>query len=80
MQTRLRNHLTKYKIFSSEQHGFRKTLTTDKATYTLTNEILTAMSNKSKAGAIFCDTEEALDCVNHNVLLLKMECYGIIGK
>jgi hypothetical protein len=46
-------------------------LTTDNATYTLTNKILTAMNNKSKEGGIFCDKEEALDCVNHNVLYSK---------
>jgi len=57
MQTRLKSHLTKYNIFSSEQYGFRKNLTTENATYTLTNEILTAMNNKSIAGGIFCDIE-----------------------
>ena len=38
------------------------------------------MNNKSKAGGIFCDTEKAFDFVNHNILLLKMELYRIIGK
>jgi hypothetical protein len=80
MQTRLMNHLTKYNILSSEQYGFRENLTTDSATYQLTYEILTAMNNKSKVGGIFCDTEKASDFVNCNILLLKMELYGIIGK
>jgi len=62
-------YLTKYSILSWEQYGFRENLTTDNATYQLTYEILTAM-NKSKA----------FDFVNHNILLLKMELYRIIGK
>ena len=80
MQTRLKSHPTKYNIFSSEQYGFRKNLTTEIATCTLTYEILITMNNKSIAGGILCDTEQELDCVNHNVLLLRMEFYGIIGK
>jgi hypothetical protein len=55
MKTRLMSYLTKYNIWSSEQCGFKQNLTTDNTTYTLTNGNLTAMNNKSKAGAIFCD-------------------------
>ena len=80
MQTRLINHLTKYNILSSQQYGFRENLTTDNATYQLTYEISTAMNNKSKAGDIFCDTEKAFGFFNHNILLFKMELYGMIGK
>jgi hypothetical protein len=65
-------------ILSSE-HGFRENQITDNATYTMTNKILTAMNNESKAGGIFCDTERAFDCVNH-ILYVKMEFYGITGK
>jgi hypothetical protein len=46
----------------------------------MTYDVLTAMNNKSKAGGIFCDTEKAFDFVNHNILLLRMELNGIIGK
>jgi hypothetical protein len=60
------SHSTKYNILSSEQYTFRKNLTTDNATYTLTNKILTAMNNKSKARGILCDVENTSDCVNHN--------------
>jgi hypothetical protein len=38
------------------------------------------MNNKSRAEGILCDTEKGFDCVNHNILLLKIEFYGIIGK
>jgi hypothetical protein len=46
----------------------------------LTQEILTALNNKIKVSGIFCDLHKAFDCVNHVILLSKMEFYGIIGK
>jgi hypothetical protein len=40
---------------------------------------LSALNNKRIVGAIFFDLEKAFDCVNHDILLAKMEYYGIRG-
>jgi hypothetical protein len=54
-------------------------LGTDKAAYKLINDILAALNNKQIVGRMFFDLEKAFDWVNHDILLVKMEYYGIRG-
>jgi len=80
MQTRILKHLPKYNILSTEHYGFRIGLKTDNTIYKLTTEILNAVNNELLVGGVFCDLEEAFDCVDRGILLSELNFSGINGK
>jgi hypothetical protein len=76
---RLLQHTETNNILTTEQFGFRSGASTIKASYRLTDQILKALNNKMMVGGIFCDLHKTFDCINHNILLTKLEFYGIRG-
>jgi hypothetical protein len=62
-----------------QQFGFRKGIPNQKAISTPTDNILTAINPWQEVEGIFCDLSKAFDCVNHETLLGKFNCYRIYG-
>ena len=52
----------------------------EQASFLLINNTVTAMNSNLKIGGILCNLQKAFDCVNHKILLDKLEIYGIEGK
>ena len=74
------SHIDMNNICVQEHYGFRTHSSTEQTAFTSINSILTAMNSNQMVGGILCDLQKAFDCVNHKILLEKLELCGVEGK
>ena len=72
--------LVRYQILFESQYGFRKGHNTTHAILDFIKTIEEAIEQNQYAIGIFCDLSKAFDTLNHEILLLKLDHYGIRGK
>ena len=72
-------YLDKHKLFYNSQYGFRKDHSCSDAIMELTSEILKNKEHGMHTASIFIDLSKAFNTLDPNILLLKMNRYGIRG-
>ena len=64
-------------IFSKYQCGFRKGFSTQYTLLVMIEKIKNARDNKQFCAAILTDLSKAFDCICHDVLITKLNAYGV---
>ena len=74
---RARQFLQKHSILSPTQYGFRPMLSTSDATPDLLTSTYDNINNHQYTALLFLDLKKAFYTVNHEILINKMDDYGI---
>ena len=73
------NFLLEEDILTSRQFGYRKKHNTIHGVLNLTEEIKNILDNKRVCSALFIDLKGAFDTIDIDIMLEKLEHYGIRG-
>jgi hypothetical protein len=79
MYNSLTSFIIKNNILTEAQHGFRANKSTETASQSFLESIQDAVDRGQHAIEIFFDLTKAYDVINHDILLGKLNSYGIRG-
>ena len=68
------------KLFYTNQYGFRDDHSTELATLELIDRVNEDLDNKKYPIAIYMDLSKAFDTLDHNIMLFKLQYYGVSGS
>ena len=78
VSTRVLDYVDKFNILSPHQFGFRKNFGTEYAILDIYEKLLSNLDTGLNTCSIFLDLAKAFDTVSHNILLRKLDKYGIL--
>lgn len=76
---RLDTFIDKHNILMDSQYGFRSSRSTSMALMELVEEITGCVDSKKYGVGIFIDLKKAFDTIDHEILIKKMDIYGVRG-
>ena len=77
MYNRLYDHLRINEILYQKQFGFQARNSTEHAALVLSDKILSAFEKSEFLLSLFIDLSKAFDTVDHDILMKKLEYYGV---
>ena len=76
----LYSYMRNNNLLYSLQSGFRRSYSTKATLIRLTDQLLSDMDQDQISGPVFVDYKKAFDLIDHDILLSKLEAYGIASK
>ena len=77
MYNRLHKYLVQNNLLYEKQFGFQASNSTEHAVMQLISKILDAFNENKYTLSIFIDLSKAFDTEDHDILLKKLDMYGI---
>ena len=79
MYNRVYNHLNSKGLLYEKQFGFQRNNSTEHAILQLTRDITSSFEKGEYTLGVFIDLSKAFDTVDHQILIKKLQYYGIDG-
>ena len=77
--SRLDKFVFKHDILWNSRYGFRQNMSTNLALLELVEELTSSIDKKNKTIGVFIDLKKAFDTIDHDILLKKLDRYGVSG-
>ena len=79
MYKRLLSFITASNILANSKYGFRENQSTYMALLNRVDKITNELDNKQFSLGIFIDLSKAFDTLDHDILISKLNYYGVRG-
>ena len=79
MQNRIQSYLEQHNLLTDNQHGFRHNHSTESAILNFTKHIYSALNRNQFSIGIVLDFSKAFECIEHKILLHKLNNLGVRG-